>query len=86
MNESVLCKQHVLEVHPTWIALNPVIGCPKSCSYCFLNEHKLTRIKPISILDIQDNNNIKAIIKQLNHLDFVEYVALATRTEIFAGK
>lgn len=28
----------VIDQHASWIAVNPVQGCPKHCAYCFLNE------------------------------------------------
>lgn len=36
----------IVDQHATWIAVNPVQGCPKSCSYCFLNERGQTAVRP----------------------------------------
>ncbi|MGH3568504.1 MAG: hypothetical protein ACRDRH_21260 [Pseudonocardia sp.] len=35
-----------MDQHATWIAVNPVQGCPKVCSYCFLNERGQTAVRP----------------------------------------
>ena len=32
--------------HDTWISLDPIIGCPASCSYCYLQPLGLTSRKP----------------------------------------
>ena len=36
----------IVDQHATWIAVNPVQGCPKGCSYCFLNERGQTAVRP----------------------------------------
>ncbi|WP_226931214.1 hypothetical protein [Parafrankia sp. CH37] len=36
----------VVDQHATWIAVNPIQGCPKACSYCFLNERGQTAVRP----------------------------------------
>lgn len=36
----------IVDQHATWIAVNPVQGCPKVCSYCFLNERGQTAVRP----------------------------------------
>lgn len=36
----------VVDQHATWIAVNPVQGCPKACRYCFLNERGQTAVRP----------------------------------------
>lgn len=36
----------VVDQHATWIAVNPVQGCPKACTYCFLNERGQTAVRP----------------------------------------
>lgn len=37
----------IIDVHATWMAFNPIQGCPKSCRYCFLNGIGMTKTKPI---------------------------------------
>lgn len=36
----------IVDQHATWIAVNPVQGCPKACAYCFLNERGQTSVRP----------------------------------------
>ncbi|MQA87711.1 MAG: hypothetical protein GEV03_24575 [Streptosporangiales bacterium] len=36
----------VVDQHASWIAVNPIQGCPKGCLYCFLNERGQTRVRP----------------------------------------
>ena len=36
----------IVQMHSSWIALNPLQGCPKRCSYCFLNEWDKTHVQP----------------------------------------
>jgi DNA repair photolyase len=36
----------LVDQHATWIAVNPVQGCPKACVYCFLNERGQTSVRP----------------------------------------
>lgn len=36
----------VVDQHATWIAVNPIQGCPKRCGYCFLNERGQAAVKP----------------------------------------
>ncbi|APU12514.1 MULTISPECIES: hypothetical protein [Actinoalloteichus] len=41
----------IVDQHATWIAVNPIQGCPKSCSYCFLNERGQTAVRPEQLVD-----------------------------------
>ena len=36
----------IVDVHATWMVLNPVQGCPKQCNYCFLRERNLNLVAP----------------------------------------
>lgn len=36
----------IVDVHATWLVLNPIQGCPKKCRYCFLSEKGLNQVKP----------------------------------------
>ena len=36
----------IVDVHATWLVLNPIQGCPKKCRYCFLRERGLNQVKP----------------------------------------
>lgn len=39
----------VVDQHASWLALNPIQGCPKGCHYCFLNSYGLTRVAPAQL-------------------------------------
>jgi DNA repair photolyase len=36
----------IVDQHATWVAVNPIQGCPKACAYCFLNERGQTAVRP----------------------------------------
>lgn len=36
----------IVDMHSTWLVLNPIQGCPKKCKYCFLAEKKLNAVIP----------------------------------------
>ena len=40
----------VIDIHASWLALNPIHGCPFSCKYCFLNGVNLTSKKPLELV------------------------------------
>ncbi|MET8822536.1 hypothetical protein [Streptomyces rochei] len=39
----------VIDQHETWLAVNPVQGCNKGCSYCYLLDRGQTRVKPAEL-------------------------------------
>jgi len=39
----------VIDQHASWLAVNPVQGCPKKCAYCFLNQRGQTRVVPVRL-------------------------------------
>ncbi len=41
----------IVDVHATWLVLNPIQGCPKQCKYCFLKERGLNKIQPITLVN-----------------------------------
>ncbi|MGW2612971.1 hypothetical protein ACWC4A_53320 [Streptomyces mirabilis] len=44
----------VIDQHDTWLAVNPVQGCPKGCTYCYLQDLGLTRAKPSALATPED--------------------------------
>ncbi|MFF3671613.1 radical SAM family protein [Microtetraspora malaysiensis] len=36
----------VIDQHDTWLAVNPVQGCPKDCAYCYLKDQGQTLVRP----------------------------------------
>ena len=69
-----------VEQHASWLASNPVVGCPMNCAYCFLRPEGLNSIKP-RVLFSPEN--------ALMELTASEYyttnvpVAVGTRTDFF---
>lgn len=39
----------MIDQHASWLAVNPIQGCPKSCDYCFLKERGQTRVQPVQL-------------------------------------
>lgn len=44
----------IIDIHASWLALNPIHGCPFSCKYCFLNGVELTSKKPIELATVEE--------------------------------
>lgn len=44
----------VVDQHESWLALNPRQGCPKACTYCFLKDRGLTRVRPTELAGADD--------------------------------
>lgn len=70
-----------LEQHATWLATNPVLGCPKDCQYCFLKPEGLNGIAPKEIYSV---NEILNLIPQSPLYTPEQSLALGTRTDMFA--
>jgi len=39
-------KPDLIAEHDTWISIDPVLGCPANCSYCYLASHGLIGVRP----------------------------------------
>ncbi|MEO3855776.1 radical SAM protein [Acrocarpospora sp. B8E8] len=39
----------VIDQHASWLAVNSIQGCPKSCDYCFLKQRGQTRVRPVQL-------------------------------------
>lgn len=71
----------VIDIHASWLALNPIHGCPFSCKYCFLNGVNLTSKKPIELASVEESVQSLKNFKYYNK-DFP--LCLFTSTD-FAG-
>lgn len=72
--------QPIVDIHASWLALNPLQGCPNGCNYCFLSKYDLNNIYPIELCKPS-----AAIDMLLNYkyYDDNAIVAFFTLTDIF---
>ncbi|GIH71018.1 radical SAM protein [Sphaerimonospora thailandensis] len=71
----------VIDQHASWLAVNPIQGCPKKCSYCFLIQRGQTRVAPTQL------HTPAETLRLLLESDLYSperVVALATWTDIMA--
>jgi DNA repair photolyase len=40
----------VVDQHASWIAVNPIQGCPKRCDYCFLHQRSQAGVAPVQVV------------------------------------
>ncbi|MFF4409529.1 hypothetical protein [Streptomyces sp. NPDC001404] len=71
----------VIDQHDTWLAVNPVQGCPKGCTYCYLQDLGLTRAKP-TVLATPAETLEQLLAHRYYHPDLV--LALYTCTDALA--
>lgn len=71
----------VVDQHESWLALNPRQGCPKGCSYCFLKDRGLTRVRPVELAGV-DESVEQLLASPYYHPDAA--VALYTCTDALA--
>ncbi|WP_232838219.1 radical SAM protein [Streptomyces geranii] len=48
----------VIDQHETWLAVNPVQGCPKDCGYCYLKDRGQTLVKPVELATPEQTVNL----------------------------
>lgn len=73
--------QTLTEQHATWIASNPVVGCPKNCAYCFLKLEGLNCTTPKVLAPPQEA--IEDLLKSAFYQPDIP-IATGTRTDYFA--
>ncbi|WP_406834885.1 hypothetical protein ACICHK_00410 [Streptomyces sp. AHU1] len=71
----------VIDQHDTWLAINPVQGCPKNCGYCYLQDLGLTRTKP-EVLVTPEETLSQLLAHRYYHRDLT--LALYTCTDALA--
>ena len=77
-------SMRTIELHPSWLAVNPIVGCNKNCGYCFLKDYNLTLVKPSSPQGrLMKSEDVMYELQRFKYFDAVPYVALGTRTDIF---
>lgn len=71
----------VIDQHDTWLVVNPVQGCPKGCTYCYLKDLGLTRAKP-AVLATPEETLDQLLAHRYYHPELV--LALYTCTDALA--
>ncbi len=71
----------IVDTHASWLALNPIHGCPFKCKYCFMNGVGNTNKKPVVLCEPED-----AVEQLLNYKNYNEnmYLCLFSSTDIFS--
>jgi|LGVE01.1.fsa_nt_gb DNA repair photolyase len=73
--------QPIVDIHASWIALNPIEGCNRGCKYCFLNSYNDT--KRIPYIRVAAREAVRLLL-EFDLYDENFPLALFTNTEIFA--
>ena len=73
----------IVDVHATWLVLNPIQGCPKKCKYCFLAERGLNRVKP-NIL-VSPEEAVKQLLKSRFYNSSIP-LCLISQSDAFSTK
>ena len=73
----------IVDIHASWLALNPIHGCPFSCKYCFLNGVGNTKRLP-NVLCSEEEAVDKLLNFELYNSDMP--LCLFTSTDIFSTK
>lgn len=71
----------IVDVHATWMVLNPVQGCPKQCKYCFLRERKLNLVQPKVLASPE--NAVKLLLKSKFYIKDIP-LCLLSQTDGFS--
>lgn len=79
------CRQScpIIDIHASWLAINPIHGCPYRCVYCFMNAISNTNVKPTILISPKE-----AVNKILSYEFYDENFPICafTSTEIFSTK
>ena len=73
----------IVDVHATWLVLNPIQGCPKNCRYCFLRERGLNQIKP-NVL-VSPEKAVEMLLKSKFYMKDIP-LCLESQSDAFATK
>ena len=71
----------IVDTHASWLALNPIHGCPFSCKYCFMGGIGNTSIKPVVLC-----NPKEAVNELINYKNYNKNMPLClfSSTDAFA--
>ena len=71
----------IVDIHATWLVLNPIQGCPKQCNYCFLRERKLNLVQPKVLTSPE--NAVKMLLKSKFYIKDIP-LCLLSQTDGFS--
>jgi hypothetical protein len=64
-----LFKNEIIQLHDSWFAFDPIIGCQNNCCYCFLGTNGWRKTNPKSRITSDESATIKELIN-------IEYASL----------
>lgn len=73
----------IVDMHATWLVLNPIQGCPKKCKYCFLDKNKLNGIQPIVL--VSPKEAIQELLQSKLYIPDIP-LCLFSQTDAFSTK
>ncbi|KWT89407.1 hypothetical protein [Candidatus Magnetominusculus xianensis] len=68
-----LFEYQIVQLHDSWFAFDPLIGCTGRCTYCFLSPHGWENTTPKQIIPIEhlrSDPNIEIIYSKLHNYSF----------------
>lgn len=74
-------KYPIIDLHATWLVMNPIQGCPNRCKYCFLNGINLTGKKPKEL--VQPEEAVK-LLKESRLYNKEIPICIESQTDAFA--
>ena len=74
-------KYPIIDLHATWLVMNPIQGCPNRCKYCFLNGINLTGKKPEEL--VQPEEAVK-LLKESRLYNKEIPICIESQTDAFA--
>lgn len=71
----------IVDMHATWMVLNPIQGCPKQCKYCFLRERNLNLVVPKVLMSPE--KAVNCLLKSKFYIKDIP-ICLLSQTDGFA--
>lgn len=75
--------QPIIDIHASWLAVNPLQGCINGCSYCFLSTYDLHNKNPMKLCSPSDAINM---LLNYKYYDEESIVCFFTLTDIFLNE
>ena len=74
-----------LTYHDSWLSIDPIVGCPSSCSYCYMRQTGWTGVRPERILEVDE---LLALLLSADTRHFVQHktvLSFGNHTDTFAA-